>query len=70
MLDINEAFRMLATSNRFVNERHDDKTLRVYIGQWKSGALTRAKMEAMLRKYGFKETALPRYIPPEEKQSG
>ncbi len=66
MLDINEAFRMLATSNRFVNERHDDKTLLVYIGQWKSGNLSRAKMEAMLRKYRFKEVTPPTYNPPDE----
>lgn len=65
MLDINEAFRMLATSNRFVNARHDDKTLRVYIGQWKSGNLSRAKMEAMLRKYHFKEANPPIYTPPQ-----
>jgi len=64
MLDIESAFAMLATSNRFAAARTADKTLRTYIGRWRKGVLSRAQKQAMLRKYGFTEVSLPMFSPP------
>ncbi len=64
LLTANEAFSMLANSNRFADARAQDNTLRAYIGLWKRGELSGAKKRAMLAKYGFKDVYLPTFIAP------
>lgn len=65
MHNTEDAFRILANSNRFAEARKLDQTLRTYIGNWKSGKLSKYKMQAMLKKWGFKLVAEPMYELPE-----
>lgn len=63
-LTVDDAFALLATSNRFADARATDGTLRTYIGQWRNGLLSRQKKQAMLLKYNFKEVSMPMFMPP------
>ena len=68
LLTIDDAFSVLANSNRYAEARATDGTLRTYIGLWKKGMLTNAKKRAMLSKYGFKDLYMPTYKQPQHEQ--
>lgn len=68
LLTIDQAFAILANSNRYAEARATDGTLRTYIGAWRNGMLTNAKKRAMLSKYGFRDLYVQAYKQPQDEQ--
>lgn len=68
LLTIDQAFALLANSNRYAEARAIDGTLRTYIGIWKKGMLTNAKKRAMLCKYGFTDLYVQTYKQHKDEQ--